>query len=171
MNTTFNLKSLNDEADYLYYDIGVNVIPANTKEKNTFENWSQWQDNPIPIELHEQRKKNGEYGNGIAVVTGKIHKGKNEGNYFIGIDCDNKKAIDEICNSLRFKDINEMSNWTRVEQHKDNVNKAHIYILSPKLFKNKGRDPKQVEAESLDQIPAVEIKCQRQTMFYRSFYA
>ena len=31
---------LNDWSDYWFFEIGVNVIPANTKDKNTFENWS-----------------------------------------------------------------------------------------------------------------------------------
>ena len=98
-------------------------------------------------------------------MTGRIYKGKNEGKYLIGIDCDNKKAIDEICNSLGFKDINELSNWTWVEQHKDNTNKTHIYILSTKPFKTKGRNPEKTEAELSNEDPAIEIKCERQTMF------
>ena len=27
------------------------------KKRQTYENWSQWQDKPIPDELHEQRKR------------------------------------------------------------------------------------------------------------------
>ena len=73
-----NINSINDGADFWYYQIGVNIIPADTKEKKTYENWSQWQDKSIPIEIHEQRKRNGEYNNGIAVVTGKIWRGKNK---------------------------------------------------------------------------------------------
>ena len=83
----------------------------------------------------------------------------------IGIDCDNKKTIDEICKKLTFKNIDELANWTWTEQHKDNPNKAHIYIISTKPFKNKGRNADNAEAESLNQIPAIEIKCERQTMF------
>ena len=33
-------KMMNESADYWYYEIGVNVIPANTKEKNTYETWT-----------------------------------------------------------------------------------------------------------------------------------
>jgi hypothetical protein len=153
---------MNEGADFWFYNIETNIIPANTKEKNTIETWSQWQDKSIPNDLHESRKEKGEYENGIAVMTGKILKGKNEGKYIIGIDCDNKKAIEEICNkdgkSITLEDL---AKWTIVEQHKDNLDKAHIYILSTKPFKNKGRDSKKIEAELLNEIPAIEIKCDK----------
>ena len=98
--STFDIESINEGADFWYYEIGVNVIPANTKEKKTFENWLPWQDKSIPKELHEFRKKNGEYGKGIAVVLGKLWRGKYQGQFLNGIDCDNKKSIEEICKVL-----------------------------------------------------------------------
>ena len=30
----------------------------------------QWKDKSIPDEVHESRKKNGEYNKGIAIITG-----------------------------------------------------------------------------------------------------
>ena len=94
---------LNAGADYWFDEIGANVIPANTKKKETYENWSQWQDKPIPDELHEERKRNGCYENGIAVMTGRIYKGQYKDKYLIGIDCDNREAIDKICNRRTLK--------------------------------------------------------------------
>jgi P4 family phage/plasmid primase-like protien len=158
-------KFLNDSADFWLYDIGSNPLPADTKNKKINVKWREDQDNSIPIETHEFRKKSGHYNSGIAVMTGRIHKGKNLGKYLTGIDCDNQKAIEEICKNLGYKDINELGNWTRVEQHKDNLDKAHIYILSTKPFKNKGRDPNFTGLESKNQVPAIEIKCEHQTMF------
>lgn len=156
---------LNDWSDYWFYEIGSNPVPANTKNKTINARWKEYQDKSIPVEVHESRKKLGHYNNGITVMTGKIHKGINKDKYLIGIDCDNPKAIEEICKNLGYKDINGLGNWTRVEQHKDNLDKAHIYILSTKPFKNKGRDPKFTELESKNEVPAIEVKCERQTMF------
>ncbi len=51
------LKGINYWADFWYYEIGVNVIPSNTKEKNTFESWTEWQNKPISDEVHQSRKK------------------------------------------------------------------------------------------------------------------
>jgi hypothetical protein len=45
-----NLNSINDSADFWYYQIGVNVIPADTENKEIYLNWSPWQDKPIPVE-------------------------------------------------------------------------------------------------------------------------
>jgi hypothetical protein len=160
---------INKWADFWHYQIGVNIIPANTKNKQTFENWSQWQHKPVSDELHEQRKRNGEYNKGIAIVTGKIWRGKNKGKYLNGIDCDNKKAIEEICN----KDGNTISleklaKWTIVEQHKDNLAKAHIYIISTRPFKNKSTtaiNQGLVKDNNNTEIPAIEVKCEKRIMF------
>ena len=85
-NTDNNI--FNKEADF-WYHIGPNPLPADTKNKKINVKWGEYQDKSIPIEVHESRKKNGDYNNGLAVMTGRIHKGKNEGKYLIGIDCDN----------------------------------------------------------------------------------
>src|SRR5918995_336900 len=133
-----NINSINDSSDFWHYQKGVNIIPADTENKTTYENWTQWQDKPIPDELHEQRKKNGKYNKGIAIVTGQIWRGKNKGKYLNGIDCDNKKAIEEICTKDgKTISLQELAKWTIVEQHKDNPDKAHIYIMSIRPFKNK----------------------------------
>lgn len=99
-------------------------------------------------------------------MTGKIHKGKYENQYLIGIDCDNKKALDEILTrDGKPITLHDLANWTRVEQHKDDLNKAHIYIRSTKPFKNKGRDVRFAELESKNEVPAIEVKCEHFTMF------
>jgi P4 family phage/plasmid primase-like protien len=163
--TYSNSKKFNERADFLLDEIGVNPLPADTQNKRIIIKWGEHQNESIPIQVHESRKQNGEYDKGITVMTGRLYKGKNKGKYLVGIDCDNKKAIDEICEKLGFKDIDELSKWTWTEQHKDNLNKAHIYILSTKPLMNKGRDPKFTELESRNQVPAIEVKCERQNMF------
>ena len=122
-----------------------------------------------PNELHEQRKKNGEYNKGIAIVTAPIWRGKNKGKYLNGIDCDNRKAIEEICakdgNTIS---LQELAKWTIVEQHKDNPDKAHIYIMSTRPFKNKSSiaiNPNLVRNIGNNDIPKIEVKCEKHTMF------
>jgi hypothetical protein len=48
----------NQWADYWRYQIGVNALPANTKDKKPLKGlgWEQWQNNPIPEELHNRWK-------------------------------------------------------------------------------------------------------------------
>ena len=157
--TTEEENIFNNTADFWINDVGANPLPVDTRKKKISVSWKEDQDKSIPIELHEYRKRNGDYNNGLAVMTGKIHKGKNEGKYLIGIDCDNLKALEEILTRDGKKiTLQELANWTRVEQHKDDLNKAHIFILSTKSFKNKGRDPKFPEL-------AIEIKCDHLTIF------
>ena len=154
-------KEFNKHIDFWYYEIGVNIIPANTKTKETFENWSQWQDKSIPKELHEFRKKNGEYDKGIAIVLGQIWRGKYSGQYINGIDCDNRKAIEEICS---YKDnttisLQQLANWTIVEGHIDEPDRMHIYIRSTRPFKKKSSNktnPELLKKLNNDDIPAFE---------------
>jgi len=168
-NNDSNINSINYFTDFWYYVIGVNIIPADTKEKKIDENWTQWQDKSISDELHEERKKNGEYNKGIAIVTGKIWRGKNKGKYLVGIDCDNKKAIEEICTKEgKIISLEKLSNWTIVEQHKDNPDKAHIYIIAAKPFKNKSSTAINLELNKdsdNNDIPAIEVKCEKHLMF------
>ena len=151
-----NINSINDSADYWYYKIGVNVIPADTKNKQTNENWSQWQDKPIPDELHQQRKKNGEYNKGIALIPGKIWKGQFKGRYLVAIDLDNKKAIEEFCRDS----LEELKQKTLVEQHAD-PDKMHIYFIVEREISNKSTDKTNVDILpkiNSDEIPALEVK-------------
>jgi hypothetical protein len=48
---------LNDRSVFWFYQIGADVIPANTKEKNTSESWSKCQDRSISEEIKKFRKK------------------------------------------------------------------------------------------------------------------
>ena len=147
---------LNNSEDFWYYQIGVNVIPADTKNKQTYENWLQWQHNPIPIELHKQRKKNGEYNKGIALLPGKIWRGRFEGKYLVAIDLDNKKAIEEFCGN----GLEELKQKTLVEQT-SNPEKMHLYFIVEREIPNKASDKVDVTKATkiqANEIPAIEVK-------------
>src|SRR5213593_2012409 len=87
----------NDWADFWFYKIGANVIPADTKNKNTSTTWAQWQGTSIPEEQYLQWKTMKAFGKGIAIIAGKLWRGSHRDKYLIFIDCDNQKAIDEVC--------------------------------------------------------------------------
>jgi hypothetical protein len=127
------LKTINDWADFWRNDIGVNVIPANTRKKETYESWKEWQDKPIPEDLHNEWKSSGAFNNGLAIILGKVyHKRQKEGLYLVGIDCDNAKAIEEICSrDSKSIPLSQLAQWTLVEQHTDDPTKAHILLYSP----------------------------------------
>ena len=66
------VRDVNDWADFWRYNIGVNVIPADTKNKVTHIKWSEWQDNPISEEQHNQWKLQNDFSNGMAIIPGKV---------------------------------------------------------------------------------------------------
>jgi len=162
-NEQISYNSLNNAADFWYNKIGVNVIPADSKNKLTYTKWSQWQNTPISLEQFEQWKKEEKFDSGIAIILGKIWRGNYKGKYLVGIDCDNQKAIDECCTIGHEKKITieQLANQTIVEQHRDQPNKAHIYILSTKLVKKKSSDKVNTDnSEKINgnDIPAIEVK-------------
>ena len=61
-----------DELDFWFYQIGMNVLTVDTANKTYIEDWSEYQNKPIPPELFEQKKKNGVYEKGIAIIPGKF---------------------------------------------------------------------------------------------------
>ena len=133
--------------------------PADTINKIPTEEWSEYQDKPITTELFEQNKKNGIYKNGIAVIPGKVWRGPNKGKYIVFIDLDNQKAIDEVCSCFGAKNLEELSRCIIVEQHKDDLTKAHLYFYSNHEFMKKSSDVTKLGDEIKNkEIPAIEVK-------------
>jgi hypothetical protein len=156
-------KSFNDAADFWRYNVGVNVIPADTKNKSTNIPWKQYQDSPIPAWRHKLWKEQGAYNGGIAIVLGRVwHNNQKEGLYLNAIDCDNSKAIDEICaRNGEHISVEHLAQWTLVEEHLDDPSKMHILLYSHKPYAKKSSD--KVITEIVDQLernqtPAIEVK-------------
>jgi hypothetical protein len=109
--------SINESADFWRYDIGVNVLPADTKNKKPLVTWYEWQDKPIPEQLHNQWKEQGAFSQGIAIIPGKAWHNENKKDlYFVFIDADIQKAIDELCTiSDKTSSLQELSKKFLVE--------------------------------------------------------
>ena len=134
----------NTYADFWRYDIGVNVIPAQTKLKKTSIKWSQYQNAPIPEFQHIAWKSSGAFIEGMAIIAGKVwHRPDKAGQYFTLIDLDKREAIQEFC-TINGKSLSlaEIAEKFIVEQHLDDKNKAHIYFYSPIPFAKKSADIK-----------------------------
>jgi P4 family phage/plasmid primase-like protien len=151
-----NSTIMNQSADYWHYAIGVNVIAANTKIKKTLEKWSNWEDQSIPDQLHEERKQNGYYSDGLAIIPGKIWRGPYAGKYLIAIDLDNRKAIEEFCRN----NLERLKQTTLVEQT-SNPDKMHIYFIVDREIPNKSSDKTNtgiLAKINANEIPALEVK-------------
>ena len=80
-NNEGNIKIIiNKWANFWFYNIGVNVIPFDTQKRiPIIYQYDIYQNEPIPIELYDQWKRGGKFQKGIAIVLGKVHRGKNKG--------------------------------------------------------------------------------------------
>ena len=132
----------NGWADFWREDIGVNVFPANTMIKKPSINWKQYQDVPIHEDQHNSWKLQGKFKQGIAVIPGKVrHRRDKIGQFFVIIDADTKKAIEALCTKNdKTISLENIASKFLVEQHKDDLDKAHICFYSPIPFVKKGPD-------------------------------
>jgi len=159
----------NDYADFWYYEIGVNPIPYNGVQKNT---WVQWTNHPkgdfqqvsISLEIFESWKKAGSFSKGIAVICGKVFRGEHKDKWLNGIDFDNKIALDTfyphtVLEGEKKKTLDEYAQNNLIEQH-DNKEKCHIYFYTDKpiLFKAANPDHYDGEDEKVPTRPQIEIK-------------
>lgn len=153
---------MNAWADYWRYQIGVNVIPADTKNKKTWISWSPFQDNPIPPEQHDKWKRDNRFKDGMAIIPGKVwHNPDKKGLYLAFIDLDNQKAIDEFCTKGgKTTTLDRLCEYMIVEYHKDNSTKAHIYCYTTHPITKKSSDRVNDLSDKIDsnEIPAFEVK-------------
>ena len=149
----------NGWADFWRYRIGVNVIPADTKNKRPWILWSEYQQKPITEEIHRKWKSENSFSLGMAVITGRAwHRKDREGYYLTVIDTDNHSAVVEFCTrNGRTISLSEFATKTLVEQHKDDPNKAHFYLYSPRPLAKKSSDLN-LSPTGISGIPAVEVK-------------
>jgi putative DNA primase/helicase len=165
-STDNNNNEFNKAADHLRYIIGANVIPANSRIKKPnldyIETWKEWKDKPIPEWQHKEWKAQGAFNSGLAIVLGKLfHNPSTKHLYLNGIDADNAKAIQEICTrNGKTITIQELAQWTYVEQHDDRPNKMHLLVYSEgRPFVSKSSDQtKLADKLKANEVPAIEVK-------------
>ena len=155
------MQSLNEWADFWRYQVGGNLIPADTRNKRPVVEWKQYQNDPVPEEQHQQWKRENAFKDGMAIIAGKVwHNAAKKNLYVILVDLDNQKAIDEFCtrNGV-ITPLSELAKSVIVEQHKDQPDKAHIIFYATHPFPKKSSDIA-VLSSRLDsnQVPAIEVK-------------
>lgn len=156
-----NPRSMNEWADFWHYEIGANVIPANSREKTVSVPWKQYQNRPITDEQHVGWKNQRAFENGIAVIAGKVWRNYSKKDlYLILVDLDNKKAIQELCtrNGKQIP-LSELAQKVIIEQHADEPDKAHVIFYATHPFPKKSSDiAKLSDLLKHNEIPAIEVK-------------
>ncbi len=153
----------NEYADFWYYEIGANVIPADSSGKIPLVKWREdpqgnWGAVSIPQELFESWKSDGLFEKGMAVICGKAFRGTNAGWWLNGIDADNKLGVEEMCPA----GVNAVASMTIVEQHA-NKEKAHIYFFTERPIQSKSAN----EGKN-GTIPQIEIKSEGKALMFCS---
>ena len=151
-------------ADYWYYEIGVSVIPADTKKKKTWIKWSQYQIQPVSEEQFQEWKRQDAFKDGMAIIVGRVWRGPYRGSHLIFLDLDNKKAIEEFCTREGVTvSLDKIAKKFIVEQHRDDPNKCHVFFYSEIPFEKKSSDiitttPPLDSRTPPESIPAFEVK-------------
>jgi len=81
----------------------------------------------------------------MAVILGEAyHRPDKIGQKFIFIDADNQNAIEEICRILGtvvrgkpYESLQHLAEDFLVEQHQDDLTRAHIYFYAKKTLRDK----------------------------------
>ena len=78
--------------DFWFYVVGVNVSPADIRNRRISDNWKARQSEPMSPDEFEAMKKEGAYIRGGAVVTGKVWRGNYVRYYLNGVDLREPKS-------------------------------------------------------------------------------
>jgi DNA replicative helicase MCM subunit Mcm2 (Cdc46/Mcm family) len=148
-------------ANFWRSEVGVNVIPANTTTKKPLVSWSKdtrgnWQNVPIPIEVHNEWITKGMFKDGMAIICGEVfHNDEHKGKWLNAIDCDNIEGTTAMCPN----GVDIAASKTLVEQHA-NYNKCHILSYTDTPLKNRAINPKNKEL--------IEVKSMGKNILYCS---
>jgi hypothetical protein len=150
-----------EEGIKFWHDIlGMNTIPADTRNKRPLEEWKHWQTEGTPDQLQLHWERNDKFANGINIVLGKIHHSVGLKDYYLAcIDLDNEIAIKEFCNfNGKQSTLEELSEiGFLVEQHLDNTTRAHIFVITKGPLKKKFSNIP-VDGKRDENIPRIEVK-------------
>ena len=162
-------------ADFWRYVIGVNVVPMITRLKTAHEGllWTKFQHLPISEERHETWKAEKMFNQGMAIICGTVwHNPEKRDLQLNAIDADNLPAVNAICyyKGKQFT-IQQLANWTLVEQHEDAPYKMQIIVYSTKPFLKKASNnnsPALKAGIKANEIPAIEVKSSDDTFLFVS---
>ena len=120
-------------------------------------------------EEFEDLKKEGAFIRGAAIVTGRVWRGDYVGYFLNGIDLDNQKAIEEICNASvldgKAATLQELASdlhyWNNIQMTQLNF---ILYVFSKHPFKNKTSDAGR-SWFNRETMPSIEVKGLKCLMF------
>jgi P4 family phage/plasmid primase-like protien len=159
--------------DYLFYQIGANVVGLVHTEDGEPRFWGTWAwkyQRAMTDQEFENEKTAGAYNNGVAMVMGKLWRGPNEGKYINGFDFDNQLAVKEFLKRTNTT-IDKLSEKTLLEHHEDATknghlipSKMHMYVISERLFENIDTYKNYPWFDN-EKMPAIEVRCKGRLLY------
>ena len=138
--TTTNTTSLGEmnKGARIWWDRGLNVFPANSKEKATYEDWDAYHYKPIPQETFDKWIKKGKFLTGVSVSPGVVYRiPELEGYFAVCIDWDKIEGFNAL---FPGKTVKEVAQEEYIEWHDDDKNKGHLWAYVPIVFPKKNPD-------------------------------
>lgn len=159
-NPNPNPKTINWWLDYWRNYIGVETLPAISREKrphptlktgNKFS-WKKYQAEASTAEEFQQWKDRNLFSDGICILTVKIrHRPDRAHLYFVVIDVDKPDGMKEfLTRNGKIPTLRQVAEKWIVTQHKDNPEKAHFAFYSAVPFPEK----------CSDSVLGLEVRCQ-----------
>ena len=155
------LKTINEWADFWRYDIGVNVIPANTRKKKPMNPGR----NGRIIQFLKNCMMNGKRLELLTMASLlflvkciTIHKKKAciLSVLTVIMEKQSKRSLHGWTNIS----LSQLAQWTLVEEHNDDLTKAHVLLYSHKPFPKKSSNNNGHLNPKLNanEVPAIEVK-------------
>jgi hypothetical protein len=165
-----NSSSPREFCNYWYFEIGVNVIPVDSKTNTPSLPWKGWQKKSVPLDQHISWSQDGIYDSGIGIITGEINRGEYQGKYLACIDIYNKEGIRQFLSIFKNWDsLEKLAQITIVEQHEDAKDeRAHIYFVVDRPLKKRSTALTTTNTinDTIDdnQFPKIEVKSDETTL-------
>lgn len=135
------IKTPNEGAKYWRKIIGVETLPAISKEKKPFGTWKKYQTEAASDEEFQNWIDNDKFKDGICILPGKVRHRAAAHLYYIVIDGDKAAGVKELLTrNGHTPTLQEVAEKWIVEQHADDPKKAHFGFYSPIPFPNKVPD-------------------------------
>ena len=65
-------ESNNTWQNFWHYQIGIDVIPADTRNERPVVEWKKYQNVPVPEEQHHEWEQQDKFKDGMAIIAGKV---------------------------------------------------------------------------------------------------
>ena len=133
------LKTTEDYVNFWFHEMGVNVIPFDTKNRQSIlpkEEHSKHFEYLMTLTEFNKFKESGYYSNGFIIKLGLVERGKYKGKYLNALDLDNKLAIEEFCAG---SSLPELASEMIIEQKPGDNDRCHVLWLSNQPVKSLGQ--------------------------------